>query len=172
MKALGDKIYWVESSTSYGKYVPCTICFGKLHVTLILGDGSQMTVECDFCKHGLDEPRGKAKTWEPAAFIRSGTISGISTRNGIQYEVGHTSLKEHEVFSSEQEAEPVYQAKLKEVTETAAEWFKNSFVTCTKKQTWSAGYHKSRIKDAERTISWHQARLAMIENKLAQKEHK
>lgn len=163
MRSIGDTVYWVEAYTNYGKSIPCPMCFGKRFVAIILGDGSKTDIECGMCSHGLDRATGQAKTWEPTALIHSGTISGISTKDGTKYEIGYSSVKDYECFASEAEADTVRDAKLKEMQERAAVYYKDNFINCKKKQIWSAGYHRSCIKSAEQTLQWHKMRLNMIE---------
>jgi hypothetical protein len=162
---IGDTVYWVESGIHYGKEVPCPMCFGKRFVTLILGDSTEQKIECGFCQHGIDRASGVAKTWEPQAIVCSGGITGISSRDGIRYEIGYRSLFEYELYDNAVIAEKVRESKHEEVVEQAQKWFIESFKTCTKKQVWSAGYHRSSIKNSERTIAWHRARLCMIDEK-------
>lgn len=159
---LGDKIYWVYSSTNYGKPMPCPMCFGKRFVTLILGDESQTKSACGFCERGMEGSTGTATVWEPYAAVRSGVISGISTKDGIRYEVGYETIKEYEAFSTEADAQIECDKQYSLAKERAKEWFEKAFIDCKKKQIWSAGYHKNCIKSAERNIEWHQLRLGMI----------
>ncbi len=158
---LGDTAYWIESGTNYQKRIPCPMCFGKLFVTVILGDDTQEKVECGFCQRGVERPSGYATTWEASATVHLGIITGVSTKDGIRYEVGYKSLFEHEIYS-ESEAELVRVAKFEEAKEQAEKLFRDSFITATKKQVWSAGYHRENIKRAERNIEWHKLRLGMI----------
>lgn len=170
MKSIGETIYWVESHTHYGKSVPCPMCFGKRLVTIILGDESQTKIECGFCSHGLEIATGQAKTWEPVSIILSGAITGISTRDGGKYEVGYKTIPFSEVFDSEAEAIPSRDEKLEEVKSRRDAWFKENFINCSKKQIWSAGYHRDCIKSAERSIEWHKARLGMINERSQAKQ--
>jgi hypothetical protein len=159
---LGDKIYWVEAGAYYGKQIPCPMCFGKLFVTITLGDDSQEKIECGLCSHGVDRPSGIARTWGPSSFVKSGIITGISNKDGIRYEVGYTTLYQHEIVSDEKTAEVLQETKLKEVTALADQFFKENFITIKKRQVWSANYHRECIKDQERKIEWHRMRLGMI----------
>lgn len=161
---LGDMVYWVESSAHYQKQIPCPMCFGKRFVTIILGDDSQERIECGFCQRGLESPSGTATTWEPSAHILSGTITGVSSRDGLKYEVGfgYRSIYECELFPDEQSAESLRLVKFEEEKARADFWFMESFVTAKKKQVWSAGYHRECIKREKRTIEWHELRLGMI----------
>lgn len=161
---IGDTVYWVEASTHYQKSIPCPMCFGKCFVTIILGDDSQEKIECGFCQKGYERACGIAKTWEASAMVCSGAITGVSSRDGVRYEVGYRSVYEHEIFTKE-EAELVRVEKLAEVTSQAEHWFKESFVNAKKNQIWSAGYHRECIKREKRTIEWHELRLGMIKDK-------
>ena len=165
MKQIGEKVWWVESYTNFGKSILCPMCFGKRFVTIILGDGSKTEIICGMCSHGLEIATGQAKTWEPAAFIRSGVITGISTREGAKYEVGHTSVFQHECFDSEEAAIPMQDSKLKEVQDLAEKYYKDNFIQCKKTQIWSAGYHREQVKYHERQIDWHLSRLNMIKER-------
>jgi len=159
---IGQTIYWVDSGVHKEKEIPCPICYGKLSVTIILGDGSQERSECGYCAHGIEGPHGTMKTWKPSADIMSGVITGISNRAGWTYEIGYSSIQENELFKTKAEAEPLQKVKLVEETERAQKWFEDSYKQATKKQIWSTGYHRRCIKDAKRQIEWHELRLQRI----------
>lgn len=165
MKNIGDIVYWVEASCNYQKQIPCPMCFGKKIVTIILGNDSQEQIECGFCIKGFERPSGYATTWEANAVIHSGTITGISTKDGCRYEVGYHNIFQHETYDTLEQAELVRQVKLDEVIEQAKQWHLDNFKRAKQKQIWSAGYHRNQIKDAERTIEWHRDRLGMIKAK-------
>ena len=67
---IGDEVYFVTSSCLHGVLVPCTLCFGKRKVTVILGNDERVESECGYCSHGIDPPSGLSKTWEPKASVR------------------------------------------------------------------------------------------------------
>jgi len=131
---IGDKVFFVEASTNYGKTVPCPICFGKKFAKIILGDDSIVEIECGGCKHGIDSPSGNMTVWEPYTKVIASTISGISTRNGISYEVGYRNLSRYEIFTDENLAEIEKEKRLKEVTAQAERHFKDKFKHCTEGQ--------------------------------------
>ena len=165
MKSIGDTVYWVESYTHYGKTIPCPMCFGKRFVTIILGDESRTEIICGMCSHGLDVATGQAKTWDAEAVIHSGVITGISTRDGYKYEVGHFTISAHDCLDSEEEAKPVREIRLKQAQEQRDSWKKDNFIQCKKSQIWSAGYHRSCIERAEQNIEWHKSRLNIIKKR-------
>jgi len=163
---IGDDVFVVQSSCHYGVKVPCTVCFGKLRVTVILGNGEHVQTECQHCAGGMDPPSGQSTTWKPHAYIVSGPITGVTHEyDGWRYQVDGRSVQAHEIFATRHEAEPVMEAKLKEETERRQTYERDSFITATKKQVWSAGYHLNRIADCERTMNWHKMRLCMIKER-------
>jgi len=162
---IGDKVFYVEASSNYGKKVPCLICFGKKFAKIILGDDSIVEIECGGCKRGIDSPSGTMTVRQPSAVVREGVITGISMRNGLSYEVGYRNLNWHEIFKDKNKAEKEKEKRLKEVTEQAERHFKDKFKNCTENQLWSVRYHNSCIKSDERSIEWHKMRLNMIKDK-------
>ena len=162
---IGDTVYWIYSSCHYGKKIPCTMCFGKKAVQIILGDGSTINSECGFCSHGLDRATGLTQVWMPHAEIKSGEITGLEKEYEWKYKVGHEHLSEYDLFSNKEDALAPFQERLLQVQKQAENFFKESFVSAIKSQIWNAGYHKECIKRAEQTIEWHQTRLAMIKEK-------
>ncbi len=122
-------------------------------------------IECGYCKHGLDSPSGFCKTWEPVARVVSGIVYGVSTKDGVRYEVGNSSLYERALFDNEPEAAAFCKLEFERVKALADKYFEESFVRCKASQIWSAGYHKECIKRDERSIEWHKLRLGMIKEK-------
>lgn len=162
---LGEEIFYVESTCSYGKSVPCTVCFGKKRVTVILGNGESILSECGYCSHGIDPPSGFSKTWEPMSTIYQGMVTGIKARDeSWEYEVGSRGgIKESEAFSSREDARPLMESRLAEEQSRRATWERDNFITATKKQLWSVGYHRNQIVDHKGRIAWHEMRLCMIQ---------
>lgn len=163
---IGDAVFFVESSCGYGLKVPCRMCFGKRKVTVILGNDEQVLSKCEYCAAGVDPPSGYSTTWEAASIIHSGTITGVRLEHdGWRYDVGGRGVSEPEIFYSRDEAVPLMEARLKEESERKLTYERDHFVTATKKQIWSVGYHRGRIADHERQIRWHEMRLCMIKEK-------
>lgn len=163
---IGDEVFHVQSSCHYGTKVPCTVCFGKRRVTVILGNGKHVDTECQHCASGCEPPSGQSTTWGPHAYIVSGPITGVTREGyGWKYEVGGYRVSEHELLTTREDAAPILEAKLMEMVERKQAYERDHFVTATKKQIWLAGYHRNRIEDCERTINWHKMRLCMIEEK-------
>ena len=164
---IGDEVYYVTSSCRYGVYKPCEICFGKCKVTIILGNGEHVDSECGYCQHGIDRPSGFQKTWEPRADIKFGAIRGIRehSEEGWTYDIGYDTVHSPEMFTSREGAVPLMETRLSEEKERRAVFERDHFITATKKQIWSTGYHRSQIADYKRKMAWHEMRLCMIKEK-------
>lgn len=162
---IGDTVFYIESGIHYRKTIQCQMCFGKCKVTIIKGNGESIESECGACEKGLERATGFMTVWEPEAEVKSGTVSGISTKDGVKYEVGFRNLFQHELYDNKSIAEEVRKLKLEEVKEQSEVWFRDNFIQCTKKQLWSAHYHRSCIESAKRNISWHESRLCIIADK-------
>jgi hypothetical protein len=161
--SIGQEVYYIESSLNYGKEIPCPMCFGKLEVKLILGDGEECKVECGFCRRGCEEPSGMATTWEPVANLKKAKITGMNIeKDEWIYILGFSHLKESEIYATEQEGGPIRQTTYNELMRKKEEWFRDHFIEAKENQIWNAGYHRRQIKDHEKSIEWHRLRLRMI----------
>lgn len=47
--SVGDKAWWAKYSRVPVKKT-CPICYGKMRVTLILGNGNRVETDCSYCK--------------------------------------------------------------------------------------------------------------------------
>ena len=163
---IGDEVFFVRSSCSYGTKVPCTICFGKRKVTVILGNDEHIESECGYCSPGMEPPSGYSTTWMPHASVEAGAITGVRRDyGGWKYDVGGYTVCQYELFTTREEATPVMEAKLNEETEREQAYERDHFVNATKKQIWSTGYHRGQIASHERSINWHKMRLCMIKDR-------
>jgi hypothetical protein len=160
----GDIVYWVESSCNYCAKIPCPMCFGKLKVEIILGNGDREFIECGFCSHGYKGASGAADNWEPMSKIKSGPIVGIRNQSGgWAYDASiQSNLNENELFTSEAEAEPLQKIKLAEEISRKELWYRDNFIQAKKNQVWSAAYHRRSINDLLRSIEWHKMRLCLL----------
>ena len=70
---------WVARTTRVANKVLCPVCFGKKVVVLILGDDSQVELECDNCSKGFMPPTGHVDgDWQWKARVdEAGVITGV-----------------------------------------------------------------------------------------------
>lgn len=79
---IGD-LAWVPDIMYEDTYVTCPVCCGNLYVTVIWGDGTEYTVDCDECvdhEHYRTTPTGKVKGKAIAHVVaRQIRIDGVRT---------------------------------------------------------------------------------------------
>jgi hypothetical protein len=167
---IGDTVWVAHFNTSHFERVPCSVCYGKKKVTLILGNGDSVELPCDYCAKGFDAPRGWEEDYQPKSAPEQITIHGIDikvTSGGekVTYWRGsstcHTLYTEDKVFATYEEAfakgEELKAAWLEE-QRTNAFWLK----TDKKKNfAWNAGYHMRDVKHLEKQIEYHKEKAVL-----------
>jgi hypothetical protein len=157
---LGDT-YWQALGTPYQVEVPCPVCFGKLAVTIILGNGERIGVPCEACQKGYDIPRGVIHEWEHQPRAVKFTIASVESMYNGRWSLKSTTggrADFHELFTT-------YDAALAKAIELAKQQHESNMNSRqrhrnnTKDHTWSVRYHRAQIKDLERQMAWHQGKL-------------
>jgi|SRR5688572_8471263 len=157
----GQQVYLVEGSAYGQKYEPCSICFGKLFVTLVLGNGEQQAIECEACEHGYGGPTGRMVVRDTWSKVISATVTGLSF-DGQKWQVECDHNRSEHIFTNAEDAE-AYRAALHAELEQQAERWREEALTAKKRHlTRSAQYHRGKIKEAKSTIAWHESRLAAL----------
>lgn len=160
MYEIGDKI-WTARTSKNNSYIKCPDCFGKKFLTVILGDDSQVTIECGECRDGYLGASGHIHTWQHTAEVDCSTISGIEAQldeDGVElidYRVGgsraYRRYTQWEVFDSEEEAKECAEKMVIEETVRELEHFKRK-VKGDKNWAFSISYHRGRIRKAKKEI--------------------
>ena len=169
---MGDLVFWVESGVHGERKIPCPICCGKRFVTIILGDNFKEKIVCGACSFGFNPPCGEVSAYDPYSQIQSGFISGISTRNGVRYEIGYNCIEEHKLFIDEEDANKEREVQAVEVGKRAHAWREENLVSHKKNQVWSVGYHRRCIQEKEEQIEWHERKLLRIKEMKSKKKDK
>ena len=162
----GDTAFVAEASAFTQTSIPCPICFGKLSVTLILGNGESQTVECEACGKGCYGPTGTASVYKATSSVRRITITGVMEDGWEDRWIvseGHSTyrLSDGNVFPAEAEAEARRAVLMAEAEKQAERNMESNMRGHKKQMTWSANYHRQEIARRKREIEWHEARLAM-----------
>ena len=155
---INDKV-WHASRKSTQEQVVCPECFGKKYLTVILGDGSQVTIDCAGCSLGFDPPKGYVIYYKQDIDVKQVIIDGMRIeRDYVEYEINKTScscniVKSSHLFATKEEAE----VRAKELAE---EWNKEQLAKIHRKEknnrtwSWHVHYHRRQIRDAEKTIEY------------------
>lgn len=162
---IGDTVWFVQAG-SRQVYIPCPDCFGQQALTVILGDGTHLSIDCDCCREGYLGSQGKIKEYQWAGSVESSRITGIQLDStDVRYGL-HTACPE-KVFATREEAE----TELVEVVKRfeAEEARRMNYVKDTKNPNrswaWHVRYHQREIKNAEKTLAYHTAKLAVAKVK-------
>ena len=165
---IGDTVYFVVGDINRSKRIPCPICYGKLQVTIILGNGESSLSRCGCCCQGYEGPTGFSTVYEPRTEIQESRIRGVAEGHGTswEYQTHSGTKKEYELWATREDAKEEYEAVKADTDARAKKWFEASFVDAKKGQLWSTGYHKKEIKYHERKIEWHEMHLGKIKDRV------
>jgi hypothetical protein len=154
--SIGDKV-WVSKAERRTKTVLCPICFGKLKVTLILGNEDHVELPCDYCGKGYDGPRGFLEQIEYFVGAEEAIIEGITleeTAEGKSYKFhfGNRFFDQKYVHTTKEEAERVCQEIADENNENESK--RTEFIKYNTKKSfsWNAGYYMREVKRLEKSI--------------------
>ncbi len=157
---LGQMVYVAWASAYARKMITCPICDGYKSVTLILGSGEHVPVECQGCGLGYDGPQGTISTYEPDSGVREDKITGIAVSgNGYMYSTLNHSPDLCDIFSTMEEAEPRRLVLLGEAQEQVRRNFEAQFKQKKKDHGWTVHYHRREIIRLEKTLEWHRTKL-------------
>jgi hypothetical protein len=145
--------------------VPCPNCWGDKYLTVILGDKSQVTVECTGCKIGYEPPRGTIVLYQSIPVVHKDIIVGIELRrfgNGEERYVyqlqNYYGVEETNIFLDRTAAE----IRAQEFAQQAGEEALKQFFSKEKdRDSWArnATYHCNCLKHAQMEVNYHQAKL-------------
>lgn len=160
--SVGEPVWWAHCGQREVVH-PCPVCFGKLRVTVILGNDEAISTPCDYCGKGYDGPQGIEREYEWVASPELVTVCGVSTEQDgsktvARYKSAGYILDQEDVFSTREEA-------VARCVERAAEHKADEDKRRThmkehshKSFSWHVGYHRRQIKEAKRQLEWHEAR--------------
>ena len=164
---MGDSVFWATAGTT-SKYVTCPDCLGKQFLTIIMGDGTQHTIDCECCSRGIEGPRGKVGTREFAAEVHSGTVNGIETdpfdRAQWRYQIGNHRVDEPDIRTTREAAEMRAAELVTEHTVSEAKSFQQKYKE-GKNWQWHVTYHRKELKRAEDQVKYHTAKLTVAQEK-------
>jgi hypothetical protein len=171
---LGDTV-WLAQTESIEEHVVCDTCFGKMYITAILGDGSEVTIPCEGCKRGYWGPTGTEIYWKQEAKVFSGPVVGIEiTPGGVEYRIpagngGNWVMKDSEVFSTEEGAQERAKVLAEETTQTAKDSLKRK-TKDTKSWAWHVSYYKRIIKRSQEELERAKEQLNYAKTKVKEEK--
>jgi hypothetical protein len=157
---IGDTV-WVAVTGRREARETCKDCAGTRFLTVLLGDGEQVTIECEGCSPGGYEPaRGYNIYAEHYAEARQAQINRAEGgENGWEYGTSESYRHaESDIYLTRPEAEKRAAHLAEERTKEQLEKVQHKY---KKHRTWSwnATYHRKCIRKAKKDIEYHTAKL-------------
>lgn len=167
---IGDTV-WYAQMKCVPRSVKCPECFGLRYLTVILGDQSEVTIECAGCASGYNPSKGYVdyNAWEPSTIPV--TIKGMDVRENettYWFQEGYGTSKDA-IFENRDSAEI-------RSLELADEHNQEEIAKIHRKEknnrtwSWHVHYHRDCIRRAEKEIAYHSSKLEVA--KLKAKEDK
>jgi hypothetical protein len=159
---LGDRA-WYADRCAKEVFEVCPDCLGQKALTVIMGDGSQVSISCVGCASGYNPPTGRVCHIEHSADVHMIFIDRLEVSiDGTEYGYsGNYRVKETELFDTKEEAE-------KRALELAEEYNKEQATRkhdCRRSWAWNAHYHRKAIKQAEKDLAYHTSKLSVAKEK-------
>jgi hypothetical protein len=172
---VGDRVWWARCDTRQVTH-PCHICYGKLRVTLILGNGDSVDLACDYCGKGQGGPTGIIREYEYVTGAEMVTITKVTTttqEDGEKREYhsnGGWIPDVSDLFPTEAEA----LARCEEKTRMANEEQRTKACYLKKHEqksyAWNAGYHLREAKRSEEEAKRHRDKAVLCKAREKGKE--
>lgn len=153
---IGDKLYFVTHD-SVERRVTCPCCFGKKYVTIIVGDGTEHTLDCEECRSGYDPPRGYVIRHDSEYTVRNVTIGRVEqhhekTEYGVDCsECSWYRAEEADLFTDPFEAQKEVLVRQQAEDERIKEQETKKFDP-RKTWGWHVSYYRKMLNNAQRDI--------------------
>ena len=152
MYKIGDTV-WYATYQRREISIVCPICFGKLKVTLILGNDDTVIMPCTFCgRNGYEPPSGKIQDYD---FVKKAQLMTITEIEQIS-KIGKEEIKYHSEYcvldaDRDFDTEEAAQIKCEELCREAKKEQETRVIYLKKEAKksfiWNAGYHLRESKN-------------------------
>jgi hypothetical protein len=163
---VGDWV-WYATYDSEEIKLPCPVCYGNKVVTVILGNGDEVKVECDYCGKGWQNALGYVTDYQRIPKAEQQRITKRRIEDGrdgeeIEYIVVNRYLKIEQMFDTEQEAYDYAVALAERVTQ---EQLDKPKYKAEKSYTWNAGYHLKQAQSKRKEADYHEAKAKVCKSR-------
>jgi hypothetical protein len=164
---VGDVVFYASNDNRAEK-IPCPVCFGKLEVIVILGNGDEISTPCSFCEKGWEGPKGHITEYMQIprverVVITRRTIEEHSNNQKIEYYADRMHLEESRTFNTK-EAAAIF---AKELSDTYNADVMDKYVKekSTKSYAWNAGYHLRAAAEKRRDAEYHEKKARVCQER-------
>ncbi len=166
---IGDKVFMAKYDR-VERWIQCPDCLGSAKVKVVLGDGTEIMLECGGCDPGgYEKSNGRIKQYDYEVQILPRIITGVKTRaTEIEYELnnfggGYYNGTPENVFANREDALTFgEQEKIKYESEVNARLLAKTKQHHTWK--WNMAYHRRCIKEIERQLEYHNSKVQICKS--------
>jgi hypothetical protein len=165
----GEMVWCAEVAPTETR-LTCPDCFGKKYLRVILGDDSEVTIDCPGCERGYLGPQGVIMSHDYAATVTARVVMGMEVWDGrFRYSFYQRSgVEESCCFATQEEASTRAVELQKEHEEQEQKRLDNKEKP-NRTWAWNATYHRGCLRRANKDIEYHTKKLAMaLEHKKAE----
>jgi len=158
---MGQKV-WCVSMENVTEYVTCPDCLGQKQLRVILGDGTEVAVDCAACKRGDYRSRGNLEFHRYAPLVKESLITGIALKHGKEVYCGEGFWNDEgeRVFGTKEEAEAAGVLLAEKFTQ---EEIKRAHAKEKDGKTWAwhVSYHRRAAERARKELDYHTGKLTL-----------
>ena len=169
--AIGQQVWWVGNACRE-EWITCPECAGTRVITMILGNGEQVSLDCENCTHGYEPATGQVeRTYyehAPMSFI-PGRVSVDGDE--IRYSesgpdsTGYSSSYARDLFATKEECQVRCDALNAEKTREREDQSRQILLQSRKKMAWSVSYWREQVTRLRKELAVTEARLAVVKAK-------
>jgi hypothetical protein len=157
---IGD-VAWHASYSSMNDDATCPDCGGTGRLRVTFHDETQVSIDCQNCAHGYEKPTGRVRVYQRTPTATAFHVTGFEVGGDEhRYHDGCQIVDDADLYATRDAAMAAAANKVQKANEEEQKRvFKKERDTRT--WAWNASYHRREIKDANRRIAYHTAKLAV-----------
>lgn len=164
---IGDTVWHCDYTRREYK-VPCPDCLGTARLIVILGNGTQIGIDCDCSRYDYQN-HGQVSRYEWAAQCIEEKLTGMEINGSkVKYRIGtqcsYRTFDENQLFATKEEAE--VQAEIAKAEHEIAD--QKEFEGKTQRnKTWksNAVYHRQQARYHQEQLEYHTKKLEIAKAK-------
>ncbi len=172
---VGEVAWWATCGSKSIREV-CPICSGNRVVGVILGNGEQVQVDCDYCGKGYEIARGYVEDrYEWVSDAKQITIDGKEITEGdkgrkVEYRYNNYHIDENRIFSTKEEAEACVVEMIAQHDREETEKIERRKEYANKSYAWHVGYHRRCAAKAKKDLEYHESKVVAMKKLSKDKE--
>jgi hypothetical protein len=169
MFKIGDTV-WFARAGQHETQITCPDCAGTRRIRLILANDEQVSIDCGGCSRGYEGPCGTITEYKFKAEVESFVVGGMEVKTeGVRYYTDTSSgayyvHEDKDCFVNKEDAVERCKQLIKEAVDRERDRLLKK-ERDTRSWAWNASYHRRCIKDAQKQLDYHTAKLNVAQAK-------